>query len=388
MLAGMGTTVHGPRRPLWRRLLRVALTIGLLGGLGALVAALRGLPVAVGARPSGERADRVSRSPQYRDGAFRNRADTSTVPTLDSGRRALREYREGRGNTKPAGPIPLVDSGLAGIDSGPTGLHVTWYGHASTLVEIDGARVLIDPVWGERVSPSPLVGPRRLHQPPVAIEALPAIDAIVISHDHYDHLDLPTVRTLLRTQRAPFVVPLGVGAHLERWSVPAERIIELDWSESVELAGITLTSTAAQHFSGRLFARDGTLWSSWALAGPLHKVFYTGDSGYFDGYAEIGDQYGPFDLTLVQVGAYSDAWSTIHMTPEEGVAAHLDLRGGLLVPVHWATFALALHPWTEPADRLWAEAKAHDVALAVPRPGERIDVATPPSVDGWWQTLG
>jgi L-ascorbate metabolism protein UlaG (beta-lactamase superfamily) len=383
----MGTTVHGRRRPLWRKLLRVALTVGLLSGLGALIAALRGLPAAVGARPSGERAERVARSPQYRDGQFRNRADTSTAPTLDSGKRALREYREGRGATTPAGPIPLVSAAPA-PDASPTGLHVTWYGHASSLVEIDGARVLIDPVWGERVSPSPLVGPRRLHRPPVAVDALPKIDAIVISHDHYDHLDLPTVRALLRTQQAPFVVPLGVGAHLERWQVPAERIIELDWSEQVELAGITLTSTAAQHFSGRLFARDGTLWSSWVLAGPLHKVFYTGDSGYFDGYAAIGEQYGPFDLTLVQVGAYSDAWTSIHMTPEEGVAAHLDVRGGVLVPVHWATFVLAMHPWTEPIDRLWAEAKAHDVVLAVPRPGERIDVATPPSVDGWWQALG
>ena len=383
----MGTTVHGRRSPLWRRLLRAALTIGLLGALGALAAALRDLPVAVGARPSGDRAQRVGRSPQYRDGQFHNTADIRTVPTADSGKLALREYREGRGSTKPAGPIPVV-SGSAAADSGPTGLHVTWYGHASSLVEIDGARLLIDPVWGERVSPSPMVGPRRLHQPPVAVEGLPPLDAIVISHDHYDHLDLPTVRALLRTQQAPFVVPLGVGAHLERWQVPAERIIELDWSDQVELAGITLTSTAAQHFSGRLFARDGTLWSSWVLAGPLHKVFYTGDSGYFDGYAAIGERYGPFDLTLVQIGAYSDAWTTIHMTPEEGVAAHLDLRGGLLVPVHWATFVLAPHPWTEPADRLWAEAKAHDVALAVPRPGERIDVATPPSVDGWWQALG
>ena len=385
MLAGMGTTVNKRRRPLWRRLLRAGLTIGVLG---VVIAAVRDLPAAIGARPSGARAERVRRSPQYRDGAFHNKAQTSTIPSGGAGLRALREFFTGRDKLRPAGEIPLVDGGVAGPDSGPTGLHVTWYGHASTLVEIDGARVLIDPVWADRVSPSPLVGPRRLHRPPVALEALPKLDAILISHDHYDHLDLPTVRTLLRTQQAPFVVPLGVGAHLERWQVPAERIVELDWSEQTELAGITLTSTAAQHFSGRLFARDGTLWSSWVLAGPLHKVFYTGDSGYFDGYAAIGNQYGPFDLTLVQVGAYSDAWPQIHMTPEEGVAAHLDLRGGLLVPVHWATFTLAMHAWTEPVDRLWAEAKAHDVTLAVPRPGERINVATPPSVDGWWQALG
>ena len=377
----MGTTVN--KRPRWRRLVRTVLTAG---ALGVLIAAVRGLPTAIGARPSGARAERVRRSPQYRDGAFRNKAKTSTLPSGNTGRQALRDFLVGRDKLKPAGPIPLVGSEPA--DPAPTGLYVTWYGHASALVEIDGARVLIDPVWGERVSPSPLVGPRRLHQPPVAVESLPAVDAILISHDHYDHLDLPTVRTLLRTQRAPFVVPLGVGAHLQRWQVPAERIIELDWSEQVELGGITLTSTAAQHFSGRLFKRDGTLWSSWVLAGPLHKAFYTGDSGYFEGYAAIGSQHGPFDLTLVQVGAYNDAWPDIHMTPEQGVAAHLDLRGGVLVPVHWATFVLATHAWTEPVDRLWAEAKAHDIALAVPRPGERINVAAPPPVDGWWQSLG
>ncbi|HJP79820.1 MAG TPA: MBL fold metallo-hydrolase [Pseudonocardiaceae bacterium] len=381
----MGNTVNGRRRPLWRRLLRAALAAGLLG---LLVAAARELPVAVGGRPTGERAERVRRSPQYRDGAFHNTAATSTVGSREASRQLLRDFASGRAQRKPPGPIPLADGGRAHADSGTTGLHVTWYGHASALVEIDGARVLIDPVWGERVSPSPLVGPRRLHRPPVPLEALPHVDAILISHDHYDHLDLPTVRTLLRTQTAPFVVPLGVGAHLERWQVPAQRIIELDWADQVELAGITLTSTAAQHFSGRLFNRDGTLWSSFVIAGPLHKVFYTGDSGYFDGYAAIGNQYGPFDLTLIQVGAYNDLWPDIHMTPEQGVAAHLDLRGGLLVPVHWATFVLATHAWTEPVDRLWAEAKAHDVTLAVPRPGERITVATPPSVDGWWQALG
>ncbi|HEX3782914.1 MAG TPA: MBL fold metallo-hydrolase [Pseudonocardiaceae bacterium] len=373
------------RRPLWRRLLRLALTIG---AVGVAALAVRDVPAAIGARPSGATDERVRRSPQFRDGAFRNVARTSSVPPPGTGMQALRAMFTDRASRRPAGPIPLVNVQPPAEEASATGLHVTWYGHASALVEVDGARILIDPVWGERVSPSALVGPRRLHEPPVAVEDLPALDAIVISHDHYDHLDLPTVRSLLATQRAPFVVPLGVGAHLRQWQVPEQRIIELDWTEQVELAGITLVSTAAQHFSGRLFARDGTLWSSWVIAGPLHRIFYTGDSGYFDGYAAIGAQHGPFDLTLVQIGAYNDAWPDIHMTPEQGAAAHLDLRGGLLVPVHWATFTLAPHAWTEPVDRLWAEAKAHDITLAVPRPGERIRVATPPAVDGWWQALG
>jgi L-ascorbate metabolism protein UlaG (beta-lactamase superfamily) len=226
-----------------------------------------------------------------------------------------------------------------------------------------------------------------LHPVPLPLHDLPKVDAIVISHDHYDHLDMPTVRTLVRTQTAPFLVPLGVGAHLERWRVPPGRIIELDWEQSAEVAGVQLTATAAQHFSGRGFARDGTLWASWVITGLTRRVFYTGDSGYFDGYADIGAKHGPFDVSLVQIGAYDALWPDIHMTPEEGVATHLDLNAGLLIPVHWATFNLALHSWTDPVDRLWREAKAQGVSLAVPKPGERVDIDDPPIVDGWWQAL-
>ncbi|MFD0819498.1 MBL fold metallo-hydrolase, partial [Micromonospora zhanjiangensis] len=227
----------------------------------------------------------------------------------------------------------------------------------------------------------------RLHPPPVALADLPPVDAILISHDHYDHLDLPTVRALSRGGSAPFVVPLGVGAHLERWGVPADRIVELDWDESATVAGLTLTATAARHFSGRGFSRDRTLWASWVIAGADRRVFYTGDSGYFEGYAEIGATYGPFDVTLMQIGAYDPAWPNIHMFPEEAVAAHLDLRGDVLIPVHWATFDLALHTWADPVNRLWREAKARDVRLAVPRPGERIDLADPPPLDPWWESV-
>jgi L-ascorbate metabolism protein UlaG (beta-lactamase superfamily) len=353
--------------------------------VAGVVWAVRDLPASFGARPTGERAERVRRSPQFRDGAFRNPVRTSTV-LPGEGRGVLREALSGRGTRKPAGMIPVLRPRPA-PPVGPDELHVTWYGHASALVEIEGARVLVDPVWSERCSPSRLAGPRRLHPMPIAVHEVPPVDAIVISHDHYDHLDLPTVRALVASQAAPFVVPLGVGAHLDRWGVPAERIIELDWGEETRVAGITLTATAARHFSGRTLARDHTLWGSWVIAGATRRLFYTGDSGYFDGYAEIGERYGPFDATLVQIGAYAPTWPEIHMTPEEAVAAHLDLRGGLLVPVHWATFVLAFHTWAEPVDRLWREAKARGVTLAVPRPGERVDVADPPAVSGWWQAL-
>ena len=362
-------------------------TAGLVGlGLGAL--AVRGtgrIRYAMGAEATGERYQRMERSPQFHHGMFRNPVAATVLPP-GSGRKMLRELLLGRQPRRPAGAVPVVEPATA-TDPAPGSLRITWYGHASALVETAGGRVLLDPVFGERCSPSEVLGPRRLHPVPVPVHRIPPVDAVVISHDHYDHLDLPTVTELVRTQRAPFVVPLGVGAHLERWGVPQERIIELDWHEDTRLGGVTLTATPARHFSGRGLARDRTLWCSWVIEAGGRRVFYTGDTGYFDAFAGIGERYGPFDATLIQVGAYADGWPDIHMTPEEGVATNLDVRGGLLIPVHWATFNLALHSWREPADRVWREAKARGVALAVPRPGETVDVDDPPAVDGWWQAV-
>jgi L-ascorbate metabolism protein UlaG (beta-lactamase superfamily) len=343
---------------------------------------MRDVPAALGGRPTGARAARVQHSPQFRAGAFRNPVTTRTL-LPSTGRSTLRELLFGGQKRKPTGPVPLAEP----TQPSTADLSIVWYGHASALIEIEGRRVLVDPVWSDRCSPSSRVGPRRLHPPPVPLDRLPAVDAILISHDHYDHLDMATVRALARTQSAPFLVPLGVGAHLDRWGVPATRVFELDWQESVAIAGLEFIATAARHFSGRTFARDRTLWGSWVIAGGSRRVFYSGDSGYFDGYAEIGEAHGPFDVTLIQVGAYDRAWPNVHMFPEEAVTAHLDLRGDLLIPVHWATFNLALHSWAEPVDRLWREAKARDVRLAIPRPGERIAVDDPPPVDGWWQTV-
>nr|WP_307849552.1 MBL fold metallo-hydrolase [Qaidamihabitans albus] len=348
---------------------------------GGVALAARGVLPALGGRPDGAR---LLASPQFHDGAFRNTAPPRWLPP-GSGKATVRELFFGGRRRRPGAAVPLVPpAGPAPAD----GLHITWFGHASSLVELDGVRVLLDPVWSERVSPSGVLGPRRLHPVPHRLADLPGLDVIVISHDHYDHLDMSTVRALARLHDVPFVVPLGVGAHLRRWKVPENRIVELDWDDSVEVAGLRIVATPARHFSGRAFSRNNTLWASWVIAGQRHRVFYTGDSGHFEGYAAIGERHGPFDAALVQIGAYNASWPDIHMTPEEGVAAHLDVRGGLLIPVHWATFNLAPHAWAEPADRVWQEAKAHDIALAVPRPGERIDVAAPPQVDGWWQALG
>ena len=349
----------------------------------AAVWAARDVPRQLGAKAKGERLARMQGSPQYAGGKFRNTVPASEVSAA-SMPRIIANSLTGREARHPHQPIPLVTP-PPGADA--DGLHVTWYGHSSAMVEIEGRRVLIDPVWSERCSPSRLTGPKRLHEPPVALRELPPLDAVLISHDHYDHLDMETIQNLVDLQAAPFLVPLGVGAHLERWGVPVTRIVELDWTERHKVAGLEFISTPARHFSGRSFSRDETLWSSWVINGPTRKVFYSGDTGYFPGFAEIGERHGPFDVTLVQVGAYGEAWPDIHMVPEDGVATHVDVRGGLMIPVHWATFNLALHDWAEPADRAWREAKAQDVRLAIPRPGERVDVDNPPAVDGWWQQI-
>ncbi|MQY11545.1 hypothetical protein SRB5_16640 [Streptomyces sp. RB5] len=345
-------------------------------------------PAAFGAESSGERLARIRRSPNYdpRTDAFRNPVPAVSTPAPGSASRwemtrALLS-REGR---RPVGAIPLRRPELSVPPE--SGLRITWLGHATVLAEIDGRRVLFDPVWGQRCSPFAFAGPKRLHPMPVKLAELGPLDAVVISHDHYDHLDMPTIRELAALD-VLFAVPLGVGAHLEAWGVPIERIAELDWHESVEVAGLTLTATPARHFCGRgIRNKQRTLWASWVAAGPRHRVFHSGDTGYFPGFAEIGAQYGPFDTAMVQIGAYSEYWPDIHMTPEEGVRAHADLRGGVLLPIHWATFNLAPHAWAEPGEWTRDAAEGAGQAAAFPIPGESFEPAGKLPEEPWWRAV-
>jgi L-ascorbate metabolism protein UlaG (beta-lactamase superfamily) len=371
---------------MWRGALRLGFgTATLLTG-GWLVRALHGAPAALGAGPLAIRAV-AERSPNYRDGVFVN-LDPAPMLSIDRQQRRmlLREVVDGRAAGKPPRPIPLASAPPAGDAVAPDALMVTWYGHATAMLDIDGYRVLTDPVWSERCSPSDVIGPHRMHPPPAPLEALPAIDAVVISHDHYDHLDIDTVGALARTQRAPFYVPLGVGAHLREWGIPEARIIELDWGESAHIGELTLVCTPARHFSGRFLNRNSTLWSSWALIGPRHRVYFGGDTGYTKSFAQIGAEHGPFDLTLLPVGAYNAVWPDIHMTPEEAVRAHQDMTdSGVLVPIHWCTFRLAPHPWAEPVERLLTAAGAAGVTVAVPKPGQRVEPDKLAEPQAWWR---
>jgi L-ascorbate metabolism protein UlaG (beta-lactamase superfamily) len=369
---------------------RVARAAGVtaLATLGAAVGALARSTdwfASLGGRASGPRLDRMRRSRRWSGGRFVNAVPTQTLRPEHYARTICLQV-SGTEVRYPRRPIPVERRVRADFETPPeSGLRATWMGHASALVEIDGMRVLTDPVWSERVSPSTLLGPRRFFEPPIALDDLPPIDAVVISHDHYDHLDMETVKALAH-RGALMLVPLGVGAHLEKWGIPAARIRELEWGERTAVGRVTFAQTPARHFSGRSVGdRDATLWCSWVIASDRHRVFYSGDSGYFDGYREIGREHGPFDLTLMSAGAYGPTWPLIHMTPEEIVQAHADLRGELLLPVHWATFNLAFHGWNEPAERTLAAAARAEARVTVPRPGQMVEPARPPENEEWWR---
>jgi hypothetical protein len=369
--------------PVGKAALRLALGTASLAAGGWGLRALRDTPAALGAGPGAIRAA-AEGSPHYREGVFTNLEPFSAIELdIEENRMVLFDLFSSASESRPSGAIPLARPATDGPAEVPA---VTWLGHATALMEIDGYRLLTDPLWSARCSPSKTIGPQRLHPPPLALEALPALDAIVISHDHYDHLDMSTVQALARTQRAVFVTPLGVGAHLRHWGIPPRRIVELDWNASTRIGDLRLVCTPARHYSGRFLSRNNTLWASWAILGPRHRAYFGGDTGYTSSFTEIGSNHGPFDMTVLPIGAYNKSWRDIHMNPEEAVQAHRDLGGGgVMVPIHWATFRLAPHPWAEPAERVVEAAAAAGVQVGVPRPGGRVVADEMPQIERWWR---
>jgi len=343
----------------------------------------------LGKKPAGLRLERMKASPLWSGESFRNQHPIAPgLRDTDAPKPTLGDFLCGGERRVPAGPLPSMDP-LEGWQKPPaSGMRATWLGHSTVLIEIDGLRVLTDPVWGPRASPTRLAGPKRFQPVPVALGAMPPLDLVVVSHDHYDHLDYPTIVALARDTRVPFVTSLGVGAHLEAFGVPPERICELDWWESYTLPGAELSVTAgpSQHFSGRgLKDRNATLWSSMTIRTPQHSVFFSGDTGLTSEYASIAERLGPFDLVMLEVGAYHPSWGDIHLGPENALKAHALLGGGAFMPVHWGTFSLAMHAWDQPAEQLLALAPAHGTRLVMPRLGEPVEPAHAEPVKPWWR---
>ena len=342
---------------------------------------------AFGAPPSPATLTRMRGSPRFAGDHFENVERTGVMG--EGGLAATKQWILGHELRVPSCPLPMMGDVRARLAARPaSGLRVTWLGHSTTLIEIDGTTVLTDPMWSERASPSQWAGPRRFHPPPLPLADLPHVDAVVVSHDHYDHLDMATVRALA-ARGIPFHVPLGLGAHLAAWGVAASQVVEHDWWESAKLeGGLEIVSTPARHFSGRgMPGRPGTLWTSWSLVGPGHRVFVSGDTGLTSAFREIAAREGPFDVALVEIGQWHPSWGDIHLGPVGALDAVAMLGAARLLPIHWGTFELAMHDWSEPAETATVEGARRGIEVLTPHLGEPIEPTTDPVTTAWWRAL-
>lgn len=341
---------------------------------------------AFGGKASGARLARMEMSAHYQDGRFFNLLPT---PIASSGNfyELAKEYMLGGQQREPdiAPSIPQIEADI--FQRSDDELAAIWFGHSTVFFEIGGVRLLTDPIFSARCSPVQWAGPKRFFEAPVTVDQLPSIHYVLISHDHYDHLDEQTIRALA-SKTELFLVPLGVGAHLEVWGVAPHQIVELDWWQEYKINSEDLLAfTPSRHFSGRrLTDRNKTLWGSWVIQIENKRFYFSGDTGYFPGFAEIGERYGPFDTVFLEVGAFHPSWATVHLGTQNAVKAMELLNSDTLFPVHWGTFNLALHGWTEPIEELLALQKQRQFKLHYPAPGKRIALDDPAAGEYWWRT--
>ena len=364
-----------------KKLLKYLLLLLLAGAVGVFIF-VKTAPQ-FGAAAEGPRLERVKASPQYKGDAFVNPIPTSMAMSADSILSTLEEFISAK-NTRPDQPLPVDFSEKN--QKPDSFIHITWFGHSAVLLEIEGKRILLDPMLGPSASPVPFFAKRFTYREPIDFGQFKKIDAVVVSHDHYDHLDYESIQKL-DANVGHFYVPLGVGAHLEHWGVDSAKITELDWWESAKEDGLTFTATPQRHFSGRgLTDRNSTLWASWVVAGVSHKVYFSGDGGYGLHFKEIGQRFGPFDLAMIECGQYNVKWKDIHLMPEQTMQAFLDLKGEVLMPIHWGAFNLAVHPWTESVERL-NRANTTGVFIATPTIGTRYPIGTRQPTTNWWESV-
>ncbi len=376
--------MHGHKTELSHRFV-MALLLAVLGLSGCSLSS----GGAIGARATGARLARMKASPQWNpeQSTFKNTLRRMRSPRSERNRAI---FSGGSKHRRPAPESPIETQSGPDFSSFPdSGLRITWMGHSTFLVELDGTRTLVDPIWSERASPFQWLGPQRFYPPPIPLHTLPTLDAILISHDHYDHLDYHTVLALAEAE-VKWIVPLGVGAHLEHWGIAPDMIFELDWWQHLDVGDVTITATPSRHFSGRAITlgdQDATLWAGWAWQGPRHSVFYSGDTALHPEFQTIGERLGPFDVTLMEVGAYSRFWRDVHLGPEQAVLAHQLVQGDVMIPVHWGLFNMSLHGWTEPVERVLLAAQRVGVEVAILRPGASFVGGNPAIVDRWWPNV-
>ncbi len=336
-----------------------------------------------GKHPAGTRLERITRSEHYREGSFQNLSPTEVTLKSASMTKMLKDYFNKPKDATPPSPLPSVHTNVRTLQAGKP--VIVWFGHSSYLIQHRNIRILVDPVFSGYASPVSYFGKSFPGSDVYQVPDFGDIDLLILTHDHYDHLDYQTIRQLIPKVKA-FYTALGVGAHLEHWGVPANKITEFDWWEHHTLTdSISLTAAAARHFSGRGLTRNKTLWTSFILKLHGYTLYLGGDSGYDTHFKTIGDTYGPFDIAMLEAGQYGAGWPYIHMFPEQTVQAAKDLRANVLLPVHWGKFALANHGWNEPIRKVAQEAARKNQPLATPRIGEPITIGGVYPTDSWWE---